>query len=181
MSFYSAALEPTDDIKKIYEPDFRLKYTVKVRRAKAGHVLRISSRAIAGFWADYLLFYFPPKKHQLAAGDVIENILEVTNPSSASQDLKFQALFHTYFRLPEGTLPSDVTIEDSLTGLTYKDKVLNFKESKEDRKSFTFINETDRVYANAPKSLVAKYGDSQQGLKLENTNLGEQRKIAVDR
>lgn len=27
-----AALEPTEAIKKIYEPDFRLKYTVKVRR-----------------------------------------------------------------------------------------------------------------------------------------------------
>lgn len=98
----------------------------------------------------------------------------MTNPSTASNDLKFQALFHTYFRLPEGTLPSDVTIDNDLKGLRYKDKVLNHQESIEDRDTFTFVNETDRVYANAPKSFVAKYGKSQQGLKLETENLGEQ-------
>lgn len=109
---------------------------------------------------------------QLTAGDILETTLEVTNPSSAKEDLKFQALFHTYFRLPEGTVPSDVTIDNDLTGLTYKDKVLNYQESTEDRKTFTFEGETDRVFANAPKSFVAKYGKSQQGIKIETTNLG---------
>lgn len=110
---------------------------------------------------------------QLTAGDVLETTLDVTNPSTASDPLKFQALLHSYFRLPEGTLPSDVTIDDSLTGLRYKDKVLNFQEGTEDRKSFTFVDETDRVYADAPKSFVVKYGKSQQGLKFEFSNLGK--------
>lgn len=110
---------------------------------------------------------------QIAAGDVLETTFEVTNPASAKQDLKFQALFHTYFRLPEGTLPSEVTIDDALTGLKYKDKVLNYQESVEERQSFTFVDETDRVFANAPKSFVAKYGKSQQGLKIETANLSE--------
>ena len=66
-----------------------------------------------------------------------------------------------------------MTIDDDLTGLRYKDKVLNYQESTEDRKTFTFEGETDRVFANAPKSFVAKYGKSQQGIKIETTNLGE--------
>jgi glucose-6-phosphate 1-epimerase len=99
--------------------------------------------------------------------------LDVTNPAGASSDLRFQALLHSYFRLPEGVLPSDVTIEGYLTGLRYKDKTLGYEEATEDRQIFTFINETDRVYANAPKTFAVKYGKSQQGLKFETTNMSE--------
>merc|ERR1712093_137001 len=100
-------LESNADIKKMYEPEFKLKYTV-----------------------------------QLTAGDVLECRL-------------------------------DVTIDDALTGLTYKDKTLNYQESEEERKSVNFVDEVDRIYANAPKSFVAKYGSSQVGVKIETTNLGE--------
>lgn len=110
---------------------------------------------------------------QLTAGDILECCLEVSNPGSASEPLKFQALLHNYLRLPEGTLPSDVAIDDALTGLTYKDKTQNYKESKEERKSVNFVDEVDRIYSNAPSSFVAKYGTSQQGVKIETTNLGE--------
>jgi len=131
-------LESNADIKKMYEPEFKLKYTV-----------------------------------QLTAGDVLECRLDVTNPSTASKPLKFQALLHNYLRLPDGVLPVDVTIDDALTGLTYKDKTLNYQESEEERKSVNFVDEVDRIYANAPKSFVAKYGSSQVGVKIETTNLGE--------
>ena len=94
------------------------------------------------------------------------------NPSTSKADLSFQALFHNYFRLPEGTLPSEVTIANSLKGLTYKDKVLNHQQVTEEKSTFTFEGETDRVYANAPQAVIATYGKSQQGLKIETENLG---------
>lgn len=104
---------------------------------------------------------------------MLETTLEVKNPSSASSELKFQALYHTYFRLPEGTLPSDVTIEKQLTGLKYTDKVLNGAQAAEKRDIFVFEGETDRVYNDAPSTIVAKYGKaSQQGIKIETKNLG---------
>lgn len=93
----------------------------------------------------------------------------MVNPGSST--LKFQALFHTYFRLPEGTLPSEVAIQDTLKGLRYKDKAGTPAEDTESRDTFTFVGETDRVYADAPNAIVAKYGKSQQGLKLEWTSL----------
>lgn len=114
---------------------------------------------------------------QLTAGDVLETILEVTNPASSSDALKFQALLHNYFRLPEGTLPSEVKVEKSLRGLTYKDKTLNHEQDTEERDVFTFVGETDRVYANAPKAFAASYGKSEQGIKIETSNLGKTNRL----
>ena len=92
------------------------------------------------------------------------------NPGTA--DLRFQALFHTYFRLPEGTSPSDVTISKQLHGLQYTDKVKGGAVETESQEPFTFPGRVDRVYENAPSSVSAKYGKSQQGIKIENKNLG---------
>lgn len=99
----------------------------------------------------------------------------MTNPSSASAPLKFQALFHTYFRLPEGVTPSDVVISDTLTGLKYLDKTQNYMEKTQEDKDFSFVGETDMQWFGVPKSYAAKYGESGQGLKIETDKLGELR------
>ena len=108
---------------------------------------------------------------QVSAGDVLETILDVTNPSSASAPLKFQSLFHTYFRLPDGVEPHNVTISDTLTGRKYLDKTDNYTEKTHEGKDFTFEGEVDTQWFDVPDTLVAKYGSSGQGLKLETTNL----------
>lgn len=40
-------------------------------------------------------------------------------------------------------------------------------------KDFTFVGEVDKQWYDAPSSFAAQYGKSQQGIKIETTNLGE--------
>lgn len=109
---------------------------------------------------------------QLSAGDVLETILEVTNPASAKEDFKFQALFHTYFRLPDGIDPTQVVISDALKGRTFKDKTKNYQEGVHQDKDFNFVGEVDKQWYDAPSSFAAQYGKSHQGIKIETSNLG---------
>ncbi|OAV92175.1 hypothetical protein PTTG_27738 [Puccinia triticina 1-1 BBBD Race 1] len=74
--------------------------------------------------------------------------LEVTNPSESS--LEFQALLHTYLRLPTQGTPQDVRL-GPLKGLSFADKVAQGAVAIEDRDTVDFLQgKVDQVYRDVP-------------------------------
>ena len=73
--------------------------------------------------------------------------LVVTNKGNDTFD--FQALLHTYYKLPD---ISAIVVND-LNGVAYIDKLKAAEEFVESSKDFTFTEEVDRIYKNAPSSL----------------------------
>jgi len=86
--------------------------------------------------------------------------LHVTNPTSATELLPFQALLHNYFLLPQGKTLTSIAVAP-LKGLSYNDKVKGGAVSTESRTEVTFGEgeEVDKVYASAPNSLRLVHGD----------------------
>ncbi|GAA5887580.1 hypothetical protein JCM6882_001456 [Rhodosporidiobolus microsporus] len=85
--------------------------------------------------------------------------LRVENPSSAIAPLPFQALLHSYFRLPEGVLPAH-TVVTPLENLTFSDKLAGGACDVERRRVVDVDGpggEVDRVYFNAPDALKIAY------------------------
>ncbi|KAL8276262.1 hypothetical protein RQP46_011336 [Phenoliferia psychrophenolica] len=79
--------------------------------------------------------------------------------SALSAPLAFQALFHSYLRLPASILPPAVTAE-SLTGLSFVDKVQGGARGLEEREEVTVDGpkgEVDRVYFGAPDVLALNW------------------------
>lgn len=86
----------------------------------------------------------------------LKTTLHVTNPSES--DFNFQALLHTYLRLPSECLPADVLV-GSLKGLSFTDKVTGGKVSEEQREKLDFKEgEVDRVYDNVPDTIEVTMG-----------------------
>lgn len=82
--------------------------------------------------------------------------LLVSLAAISTTTLAFQALLHSYLRLPASVLPPAVTAE-SLTGLTYVDKVRGGAKDIEDRQEVKVDGpngEVDRVYYGAPDELA---------------------------
>ncbi|KAH9815118.1 galactose mutarotase-like domain-containing protein [Melampsora americana] len=89
------------------------------------------------------------------SGKTLKTSLQVTNPSES--DFNFQALLHTYLRLPSDCLPADVLV-GSLKGLYFADKVTG-KVSEEKREKLDFKEgEVDRVYDHVPDTIEVKMG-----------------------
>ncbi|GAA5832154.1 hypothetical protein JCM11251_004259 [Rhodosporidiobolus azoricus] len=85
--------------------------------------------------------------------------LQVQNPSSAIAPLPFQALLHTYFRLPELVLPAH-TLVTPLENLSFADKLQGGAVDVERRRVVEVDGpdgEVDRVYYNAPDALKIQY------------------------
>ncbi|MBW0491706.1 hypothetical protein O181_031421 [Austropuccinia psidii MF-1] len=94
--------------------------------------------------------------------------LKVTNP--AHSNLQFQALFHTYLRLPPQSQPSDVRLKP-LKGLSYTDKVLGGKTFTEERDQVDFLaGEVDRVYNHVPNQIEIDFA-SQKKILLTTSSL----------
>lgn len=90
------------------------------------------------------------------SGNNLKTTLQVTNPSES--DFNFQALLHTYLRLPSECLPADVLV-GSLKGLSFADKVTGGKVSEEKREKLDFKEgEVDRVYDHVPDTIEVKMG-----------------------
>lgn len=86
--------------------------------------------------------------------------LNVVSPSSATAPSEFQALLHSYIRLPNSILPPQVSVTP-LGGLIYVDKVQGGARSKEDRAVVNFDGpkgEIDRVVLDAPNVLELNFG-----------------------
>lgn len=99
--------------------------------------------------------------------------LNVENPADAVAALPFQALLHSYFRLPEGVLPPQ-TIVSPLQNLAYSDKVTGEKKAHEGRQVVEVDGpkgEVDRVYFIAPDELTIAYKDRPEVVKVHKSNL----------
>ncbi|EGF98892.1 uncharacterized protein MELLADRAFT_113167 [Melampsora larici-populina 98AG31] len=91
------------------------------------------------------------------SGNSLRTTLQVTNPSES--DFNFQALLHTYLRLPSECPPADVLV-GSLKGLSFADKVAGGKVSEEKREKLDFKEgEVDRVYDHVPDAIEVKMGN----------------------
>ncbi|KAK4703300.1 glucose-6-phosphate 1-epimerase, partial [Phenoliferia sp. Uapishka_3] len=96
--------------------------------------------------------------------------LKVLSPSTASSPLSFQALLHSYLRLPPSILPPTVTAK-SLTGLSFVDKVQGGAKGLEDRKEVLVDGpkgEVDRVYHKAPDALGLSWSGGEAKVTKEN-------------
>ncbi|GAA6032695.1 hypothetical protein JCM8097_000746 [Rhodosporidiobolus ruineniae] len=85
--------------------------------------------------------------------------LEVHNPETAIAPLPFQALLHSYFRLPEGVLPAHTEVTP-LENLQFADKLAGGATDVERRRVVDVDGpdgEVDRVYFNAPDALKIAY------------------------
>ncbi|KAF8314769.1 glucose-6-phosphate 1-epimerase [Clavulina sp. PMI_390] len=85
---------------------------------------------------------------------------QVTNPADSPSPLKHQALLHNYL----AAAANSVTITP-LKGLTYKDKILNSAEAKEERDEVDVRLVTDRVYASAPGTYDIKWTGGGMNIK----------------
>lgn len=109
-----------------------------------------------------LAFVVTLAEHQLSTD------LHVYNPPGNTQDLEFQALFHTYFRVPA----SSVKITP-LYNLGYYDKTRQSEEEKavrriELREEVVIDTFTDYVYENAPGNYKVKWADGEINIKSKN-------------
>lgn len=101
--------------------------------------------------------------------------LTVQNPPSSSP-LRFQALLHTYLRLPESSSPNEVKIS-GLKGLEFTDKVQGGKVEKEGRERVGFeAGEVDRVYNGVPSTIEVELGAG-KGTTLQTSNLPDVRHL----
>jgi hypothetical protein len=101
--------------------------------------------------------------------------LGVTSPSSSSSVLPFQALLHSYLRLPTSVSPPQVRVTP-LNTLTFIDKVTGGKEGKEDREVVEVQGpkgEVDRVYYHAPNVLEIKYEGASGSMKITKEHLDD--------
>ncbi|GAA5826778.1 hypothetical protein JCM5353_003232 [Sporobolomyces roseus] len=91
--------------------------------------------------------------------------LTVSSPSSAIAPLPFQALLHSYFRLPDSINPTLVKVTP-LENLRYTDKILGGAEETERRKEVMVDGpggEVDRVYLRASDRLKLSWGEEGAG------------------
>ncbi|KAK4054909.1 hypothetical protein OIV83_000833 [Microbotryomycetes sp. JL201] len=101
--------------------------------------------------------------------------LHVRNPSGASSELPFQALLHSYLRLPAGIKPTRVRVSP-LRGLTLRDKVQGNAESTEGRDAVDVQGpngEVDRVYFDAPDILKVTYEGAEGEMIVKKQNLAD--------
>ncbi|GAA5921896.1 hypothetical protein JCM1841_000968 [Sporobolomyces salmonicolor] len=101
--------------------------------------------------------------------------LRVSSPSSAIAPLPFQALLHSYFRLPEGVLPPHVRVT-SLENLTFVDKVAGGAHDTERRKTVEVDGpkgEVDRVYYRAPNRLRMEWEGKSGAVEVHKKNLAD--------
>lgn len=99
--------------------------------------------------------------------------LRVSSPTFNPCPLRFQALLHSYLRLPSGITPPQVRVTP-LGGLEYIDKVLGGVKAKEERAVVEVdgpAGEVDRVYLGAPASLEVSYADASGGMECTKTGL----------
>lgn len=103
--------------------------------------------------------------------------LTVTNPPENAQ-LEFQALLHTYLRLPSASKPVDVKIV-GLKGVSFTDKVQDGKVEEEQRTDVGFeAGEVDRVYKGVPSSLDVVLGHG-HSMRLQTSNLPDVRPFSL--
>lgn len=102
--------------------------------------------------------------------------LRVTSPSSSIAPLPFQALLHSYFRLPQTVLPPQVLVTP-LENLSYLDKVQGNKEELIERRKIVNVDgpkgEVDRVYLRAPDKLRLSYEGQPGSVELHKKNLAD--------
>ncbi|KAF8246347.1 galactose mutarotase-like protein [Wilcoxina mikolae CBS 423.85] len=96
----------------------------------------------------------------------LETKLLVRN--EGSQTFDFNALFHTYLRVPDVTT---VAVE-GLKGITYKDKVQKGAQATEERDLLTVDCEVDRVYAGVPGTVTVTDGEKPL-FKVERSKLDD--------
>lgn len=106
-------------------------------------------------WAPFVCLYTV----KLCDG-CLSTELEVKNLSD--KFFEFQALLHTYLRLPKTIGPHDVTLK-SLKGLKFTDKAAGGIAGCENREEVDFkAGEVDRVYHNVPSEIQVKMGDKKE-------------------
>ncbi|BGP21716.1 hypothetical protein JCM10295v2_000591 [Rhodotorula toruloides] len=101
--------------------------------------------------------------------------LHVANPSNAVAALPFQTALHTYFRLPQGVTPPDVSV-DGLENLAYNDKVSGEQKVTERRKEVVIDGpngEIDRVYFRAPNELVMRFKGQTETVKVTKSGFAD--------
>ncbi|KAM0793253.1 hypothetical protein ACM66B_000715 [Microbotryomycetes sp. NB124-2] len=101
--------------------------------------------------------------------------LHVHAPADSSAELPFQALLHSYLRLPAGIKPARVRVAP-LGGLTFRDKVQGNVESKEDRDVVDVQGpngEVDRVYLQAPDTLQVTYEGAEGEMVVKKQSLAD--------
>lgn len=102
------------------------------------------------------------------SSNTIRTTLEVSNPGE--ENFEFQALLHTYLRLPSGCLPENVEV-GPLKGLSFTDKVQGGVVEREKREYLDFKEgEVDRVYDHVPASIDIGMGKS-KALVLKTVSL----------
>ena len=79
--------------------------------------------------------------------------LSITNPGE--QDFTFTSALHTYLRVTD----VQQTVVENLAGLRYRDQVLGNSEHEQVGPSLGFQGEVDRIYFNAPKTLIVREPD----------------------
>lgn len=134
------ALEPTEEIRRVFSPPFSVTYTIRLTHSPSPS---------------------------------LTTTLTVLNPPSSSP-LRFQALLHSYLRLPGSSRPKDVKVS-GLKGASFVDKVGGPKEDKEGRELVGFeAGEVDRVYSNVPSTIEVEYGGG-KGITLQTSSLPDVR------
>lgn len=79
----------------------------------------------------------------------------------------FQFVFHTYFSTPD-IRKTSVT---GLKGIKYKDALKGMSEFVEQEENVRFVAETDRVYINAPDSLLIEHDDEGILASIKKSNM----------
>ncbi|KAG0149488.1 hypothetical protein CROQUDRAFT_653566 [Cronartium quercuum f. sp. fusiforme G11] len=91
------------------------------------------------------------------SGKTLKTTLEVLNPTE--KDFNFQALLHTYLRLPSGCLP-EVVLVGPLKGLSFIDQVQGRAVGTEKRDKLDFKEgEVDRIYDEVPDTIEVQMGN----------------------
>ena len=90
--------------------------------------------------------------------------------NTGKSDFEFQALLHTYYKVPD----IKSTFVKGLKGSSFMDKLKDGKVFNETRKQINFTEETDRIYMNAP-SMVTLPGIA----KIEVQTSGKDHDIVV--
>ncbi|ORY75674.1 galactose mutarotase-like domain-containing protein, partial [Leucosporidium creatinivorum] len=140
------------------------------RAQRAPEVLASTAETRALFDRDFSLKY---TVHLLPSALTVS--LGVTSPSSSSSTLPFQALLHSYLRLPSSVSPPQVRVTP-LNTLTFVDKVTGGKQGKEDREVVEVQGpkgEVDRVYYHAPDVLEIKYEGTPGSMKVTKEHLAD--------
>ncbi|SCZ90797.1 BZ3500_MvSof-1268-A1-R1_Chr1-3g02260 [Microbotryum saponariae] len=138
--------------------------------AQAVFTLASSSITRAVFDKDFRLVYTV----RITKSSELDLRLQVQAPSEGD-DLRFQALLHTYLLLPESVQPDQVQVQP-LQGLKFIDKVAGGREGKEDRSVVVVQGpnqEVDRVYHRAPNELRITYQGSKGSVTVSKNGLAD--------